>query len=350
MLMKPHNIHVTDRAVLGCLLGTAIGDAIGLPAEGLPRAKAERFCAGGLRHRLLFGKGMFSDDTEHTLMVAVALRDHRTDPDAFQKALATSLKWWLLALPAAVGFSTAKAIVRLWLGFPVSRAGVRSAGNGAAMRSAILGACLSHDSTVRKTFTLKACRLTHTDPRAEESALLVSEAAALATRHADTSEVMKALRPFVESNEMQERWEKLEVGLLAGWEVHEFAGQIGCERGVSGFAPNSVAVALFAWLRHRGDFRQILTAAISCGGDTDTVAAIAGGIAGAEVGEQGIPVEWVDGLRDWPISITYIRGVAAALTNSRAPLPPRRNWAIPVRNLLFLLIVLTHGFRRLVPN
>ena len=103
--------------IQGCLLGTAVGDAIGLPSEGLSRTKAGKFCGGGLQHRLWFGHGMFSDDTEHTLMVAAALHRHGNDMMAFQRALAWSLRWWMLALPAGVGMSTAKAIVRLWMNY-----------------------------------------------------------------------------------------------------------------------------------------------------------------------------------------------------------------------------------------
>lgn len=338
--------------ILGCLLGTAVGDAIGLPAEGLSRTKAGKFCQGGLQHRLWFGHGMFSDDTEHTLMVAAALHRHGNDVMAFQRALAWSLRWWMLALPAGVGMSTAKANLRLWIGFPVSRAGVRSAGNGAAMRSAIIGVVFSQDKEKRQVFALAACRLTHTDERAEESALLVAEAAAMFTAGMDNKDLIAALSPLVKSSEMTLRWEKLLFGLQEGMGIQAYADTIGCERGVSGFAPNTVAVALFACMRHRGDFRRIISDVVACGGDTDTVAAIAGGICGAEVGEAGIPAEWVQGICDWPRSVGYVRKTAAALGDpaGAGPLPPLHWWAVPLRNLFFLLVVLGHGFRRLVPT
>jgi ADP-ribosyl-[dinitrogen reductase] hydrolase len=338
---------------LGCLLGAAVGDALGLPTEGLSCRRATRFCRGGLRHRLVFGRGMFSDDAEHTLMVATTLVRHGDDAVVFQRSLGWSLRWWLLALPAGVGLSTAKAIVRLWLGFPAARAGVRSAGNGAAMRSAIIGVVFREDAAKRHEFTLAACRLTHTDARAEESALLVAEAAALASRKVKTKEVIEALRPLVQSEEMIARFVKLELALSGGSSVSEYAAEIGCERGVSGFAPNTVAAALFAWLRHRGQFDQVLSEVIACGGDTDTAAAIAGGICGAEVGEAGIPKSWIDGIFDWPRSVGYIRRVASALgdgnTDKTAIGMGLPCLAIPVRNLLFLLVILLHGFRRLLP-
>lgn len=339
--------------ILGCLLGTSVGDALGLPTEGMSRKRASRYHHDSLGHRLAFGHGMFSDDTEHTLMVAVALAKHPHDPQAFQKSLAGSMRWWLFGLPAGVGLSTAKAIFRLWLGFPPTRAGVRSAGNGAAMRSAIIGVAFREDQTKRHAFALAACRLTHTDPRAEESALLVAEAAALAAKQTNTEQVIETLRPLLRSTEMTSRFATLESGLQRQISVSDYAAEIGCVRGVSGFAPNTFAVALFAWLRHRGDFAAILRNVIACGGDTDTVAAIAGGIGGSEVGEGGLPVRWVQDICDWPRSMSYIRHVAesleARMRDDPVSIPQLFAPMILLRNVVFLLIVILHGFRRLLP-
>src|SRR5262249_40889645 len=57
-------------AIIGCLLGTAAGDAIGLPVEGLSPRRQRRLFGEIDSHRLLFGRGMTSDDTEHTCIVA----------------------------------------------------------------------------------------------------------------------------------------------------------------------------------------------------------------------------------------------------------------------------------------
>ena len=63
-------------AFAGVLLGTAVGDALGLPAENLSPEQIRRRWKGEWRMRLWFGRGMISDDTEHTLMVAHALLCH----------------------------------------------------------------------------------------------------------------------------------------------------------------------------------------------------------------------------------------------------------------------------------
>jgi ADP-ribosyl-[dinitrogen reductase] hydrolase len=270
----------SDDALLGCLLGGAVGDALGLPAEGLSRRRLHRMWGGEWRHRLVCGRGMFSDDTEHTMMVGAALIRHREDTRAFQRELARSLRWWLAALPAGTGLATARSIIRLWCGVSPERSGVRSAGNGAAMRSAILGVYFADDENRRQAFVRASTRITHTDPRAEEGAQMVAEAASLAVRGVDAQACLARLRQLVVSAEMHDRFVAIERGLSGAESVARFAEQIGCGEGVSGFAPNTVAVALYAWLRHRGDFRGTLTSAMGCGGDVDSVGAIVGGYRG----------------------------------------------------------------------
>ena len=71
--------HASSDAVLGALLGCAVGDAIGLPYEGLSKRRGIRLLGAPDRHRFLFGRGMVSDDTEHTCMVAMALCQHPAD-------------------------------------------------------------------------------------------------------------------------------------------------------------------------------------------------------------------------------------------------------------------------------
>lgn len=340
--------HHTPSSFLGCILGTAVGDALGLPAEGLSKARVARLWPD-VRHRFILGRGMVSDDTEHTMMVASALISHQDDEVAFQRALGWKLRWWFAALPAGVGLSTAKAIVKLWLGFPASRSGVRSAGNGAAMRSAIIGVCFADEPDKRRRFALAGCRVTHTDPRAEESALLVAEAAAMACRKAPLDEILHTLSAQITSEEMRIRFTAMKAALHVSKSVADYAAEIGCGRGVSGFAPNTVAVALYSWLRNRPRFDLAISEVIRCGGDTDSVAAITGAICGAEVGETGIPKEWLAGICEYPRSISYMRQLAAALADEAQKPPHLSWWAMLPRNFVFLIVVLMHGFRRLFP-
>src|SRR5437764_12916991 len=83
--------------VAGAVLGTAVGDALGLPREGLSRRRASRlFGDPPLRYHLLLGHGMVSDDTEHTCMTGQALLRAPDDADIFARSLAWRLRFWLL--------------------------------------------------------------------------------------------------------------------------------------------------------------------------------------------------------------------------------------------------------------
>jgi len=171
---------------------------------------------------------------------------------------------------------------------------------------------------------------------------LVGEAAALAARVATTDEALTKLESLVVSEEMKTRFAVSRSALAADSTVAEFAFEIGCGQGVSGFAPNTLAAVLYAWLRHRGHFEAAILSVIQCGGDTDTVAAITGGICGADVGEEGIPCEWFNGICDWPRSIDPIRLIADGLATGTSK-APKISWPfVLLRNLLFLVVVLFH--------
>ncbi|NUQ61847.1 MAG: ADP-ribosylglycohydrolase family protein [Pirellulales bacterium] len=350
---------MTDR-LLGILLGTAVGDALGLPAEGLSPRRRRRLLPGPWRHRFLLGRGMVSDDTEHALFVAQSLLKHPADPSAFQRSLGWHLRWWFLGLPAGIGLATARACAKLCLRFPPSRSGVFSAGNGPAMRSAILGGYFHDDPQAAEAFVRASTEITHTDPKAMIGALAVARMAAWGVAHDPSHppsiEEMSALLMGAANGEPQ--WSRLvcevKEAFAADTTVSEFAAILGLKNGVTGYVFHTVPVAAYAWLRHFGDFRSTVEAVLDCGGDTDTVGAIAGALAGATVGAIGIPQTWLEGIVDWPRSVGLLQRVAERLAQQREegrPLGPVTYcWpAVLPRNLLFLAAVLAHGFRRLAP-
>lgn len=334
----------------GVLLGGAVGDSLGLPGEGLPPGRQLGLWPGDLRHRFLFGRGMISDDTEHAFMTAQALLEAGGDVERFRSTLAWKLRWWFLALPAGVGLATARACIRLWTGVPPDRAGVHSAGNGPAMRSAVLGAVFAREPEKLREFVRASTRLTHLDPRAETAALAVAEGAAWIVRGEPSIEDFRGRLPGLGADaEWTRLCQRLSEALAQHESVADFAVSLGLVRGVSGYAYDTVPVALFAWMRHRGDFRDTLTSAIRCGGDTDTVAAIVGALAGCDTGVDAIPADWRSRLRDWPRTPALIGRLAGELVNPCGR-PVRWCWpGVVPRNLFFLVVVLFHGFRRLLP-
>lgn len=348
-----------ERAITGCLLGGAVGDAIGLPWEGLSRTTiAARLGSAPLTHRLIFRRGMLSDDTEHACMTAQALLAAPTDAHEFARSLAWRLRLWLLGLPAAIGWGTLRALVRLWLGFHYDTSGVPSAGNGPAMRAAILGAALGRDDTRLNIYVARSTRLTHTDPRALAGALAIARAAAaIVHRHGadDPDALLSQLLADTDDRELAAALELARDHLRRRDSPETFACSLGQTGGVSGYIHHTVPVALYCWAFTPRDFAAAIDAAVRLGGDTDTVAAIVGGLAGAATGPDAIPPTWLAGIRDLPRSPTWIIRLARRLADSHAPDAPRNLgplplfWPLlPLRNLVFAAIVLAHGFRRLV--
>jgi ADP-ribosyl-[dinitrogen reductase] hydrolase len=345
----------------GLLLGTAVGDAIGLPREGLSVRRATRIFGGApLRHRLVFGRGMVSDDTEHACMTAQALIRSGGEPSRFARSLAWRLRWWLVALPAGVGMATAKAVLRLWIGFPPSQSGVRSEGNGPAMRAPIIGAFVADEPVERLVeFVNASTRLTHRTTAAEEGAVVIALAARRAILAGGAAIDLNSFNADLKDRLTHER---LRSAVLAATEAARFGEPpktlletLDVRRdSVSGWMLQTVPVAIYCWLRHPLDFRPAVEEVVLLGGDTDTTAAIVGALVGASVGVEGIPAEWLNGLTEWPRSRGWIASLADSLAGARGgdetPTPLPLFWpAVPLRNLLFLLIVLVHGLRRLFP-
>lgn len=351
MARRLHFVAAMDRTqqIVGCLLGGAVGDALGLPFEGLTRRRvAARLAGAPLEHSLVRGRGMISDDTEHACMTAQALLAAPDDPDAFARSLAWRLRGWLALLPAAVGSATLRAILKMWFGASPQRSGVDSAGNGPAMRAAILGACLGPDRL--HAYVERSTRLTHTDPRALAGSLAVAQAAAAAV-HTDHSpaRIVADIRATTTDPELAGALDLALAHHARGATPEFYACSLGQVDGVTGYIHHTVPVALYCWLSHPHDVRAAIEQAIRLGGDTDTVAAIVGNLVGASAGADNIPKRWLTGLLEAPRSTAWIRQLGERLAAPSNAGPLSLAWPLlPLRNLVFLFVVLGHGFARLL--
>ncbi len=348
---------MTELPIVGCLLGTAVGDALGLPYEGVSRRRLNRLLGPPDRHRFMLGRGMVSDDTEHTCIVAQSLIASNFDIDIFTRDFARRLRWWFAAIPAGIGRATLRACLKLWCGVSPQYSGVFSAGNGPAMRSAIFGATLN-DVGVMVAFVRASARITHTDVKAEYGAIAVALAAFTARRETaiDGQQFVEQLATIIGSDgaELISLLRDVVISVANRESTFDFAANNGHEHGVSGYTYDTVPVSIHAWLSNPLDFRSAVTSVIRCGGDTDTTAAIVGGIVGTATGESGIPQEWISTMCEWPRSITWMRRLAcqldAATNDGIAQKPIGLNFPVVfLRNLFFLSVVLVHGMRRLFP-
>jgi ADP-ribosylglycohydrolase len=328
-----------------CLLGAALGDSLGLPFEGLTPDRIRRLVPGPLGHRFLFGRGMVSDDTDHSLFVLEALLEQPDSAEAFAEALAWRLKRWLLCLPAGIGFATLRGCLRLWAGYHPRNSGVWSAGNGPAMRSAILGAALHADPARRRAFVKASAQITHRDPRAEIGALAIAEVAAHQVLHRGKIPDIDTLQRMLTDLDPLPEWRQVVIDLGRACAEPLAPGH---GRGISGYVFTTVSASLLAWYRAGGQVRETIESAVRMGGDTDTVASIAGALAGASQGTVGLPADWLAGILDYPHGVNRIRSQVQNLGTNAAQ-PRSFPWTLLPRGLAFTLIVLLHGARRLLP-
>ncbi len=346
-------------SIEGCIVGTAVGDALGLPWEGISRAKQSRIAPDLNQHYFCFGYGMCSDDTEHTCMLAQALIESGGEKKKFQNSLARKFRYWLLSAPAGIGFATLRSILKLWLGYSPEKSGVFSAGNGPAMRSALLGVCYGHSPEKLVSLVKASTYITHKDPKAELGALAV----ALAAHHSFSCDsitpssylyLCELYSSYYSSESWQEFRELLEKVVKSVDEkenTFDFLSFLGQEKGVGGYIYHTLPVVLHVWLRFPLDYQKGVKEIISLGGDTDTTAAILGGIIGSRVGREGISLTWQKKIIEWPRSISWMRKLSERLANVLTTNTPQKSLAlfwggIFPRNVFFVFCICIHVLKR----
>jgi ADP-ribosyl-[dinitrogen reductase] hydrolase len=273
-----------DRAV-GAVLGSAVGDALGAPFEfGLPGVFRERFpdgvgelCGGGG-----WDPGEATDDTQMAVLVGESLleRGGLDLPDVFAR-----FQRWAAADPKDIGLQTEQVLlggdpwdVAAALHFQVNG---RAAGNGSLMRastSAVYFATRGRDHTMEAARRITA--LTHGDGAAWEGTAILHELVRVALLGEDPLAAVPATLAEV-TPAHRERWA---TALAPDWQpsdATEFNGAVWPCLGSAVWA-----------LRTTGSFEEALAAAVDLGGDTDTVAAVTGTLAGAVYGPDAIPTRW----------------------------------------------------------
>lgn len=292
-----------DRA-RGALLGTFVGDALGMPFEGAPPSEVpERLEMVDAR----LGRGTYTDDTQMMIALAESLIDRgRVEEEHLARA-------FLDAYDADRGYGGGtRRVLELWAaGTPVAAAagrifrGAGSRGNGAAMRIAPVAVRFAGDPARMRAEAARSARLTHAHPVGIDAAVVQADAIGAAMRGEG---ILEAARTVADSEEMQAGLLEVAALLSAPAEPREVAIRLGN----SSDARESVCAAVYVALAHP-DFEQAVGFAVGLGGDTDTVAAMTGAIVGARDGAQSIPVRWLDALEDGDRGRSHVKRLAARL-------------------------------------
>ncbi len=279
----------------GCILGVAIGDALGMPTEGLgieEIRKSYGFVEDFLPSPLGDLKaGEWTDDTEQMVILAESIVDRiYLDPADFSSKL---VSWAEDAFKIRTGPTTRQALRNLLRGLSWDRSGVDSATCGAAMRVAPVGLVYHFNLDLVERYAVISASVTHRNDSAFAGAVAV--ATAISTLVSDFSEEEML-------SEVVSRSKKYDP-LLS--EKVSFANEIKDEElekaveklGNSIMMWDVVPMAFYCFLSSK-DFSEAVKKGANAGGDTDSIAAIAGGISGAKFGESRIPKRWRENVKD----------------------------------------------------
>ena len=331
----------------GALYGLAIGDALGMPTQMLSRAEIVRrwgpllpgFEPAPPGHPIAGGMpaGAVTDDTEQAVLLARLLVKGRGTIDPHE--LAAALTEWERAMAERgsldlLGPSTKRAVAAILAGVPPEEAGATGTTNGAAMRIAPVGIAVSvalHDSTPNLRLstlvdrTVMASCVTHNTGVALAGAAAVAAAVSAGVSGATIAEATALGIQAASSAARRGHWvagadvaARIEwaTSLVASHAQAEAAELIYTLVGTSLATQESVPAAFAVLAAVPADPWRACRMAASLGGDSDTIAAMTGAIAGACHGAGSFPPEAIAAIDAQGLGLATLAGDLLALRDT----------------------------------
>lgn len=305
----------------GCLLGAAIGDALGMGFAGLSREEivsrngGNEFAAGSGATSLIvpvgdlgeseagepLQPGQWTEDTQ--LMLALAATLIEEGGVFVPEAWSHSLVRWVNAEPRLPGISTLQAALQLRTGgvFWDEAADPEGAGCGPAARVAPIALLYAGDPVLRRRYAVMQAQVTHGHPDAHAAALAMAEAIALLLPTTPTASAERG-GPFLLTT-LAQTVASTDASYTTFARCLELAATLledGVDRatavrvlGVSGWSREAVPCALYLLASAPADPEALLRDSVRLtGGATDSIAAMVGALTGALHGDDGLPERW----------------------------------------------------------
>lgn len=288
-----------------CLLGLACGDAMGRPlefksADAIARehGRVTEMLGGGTHGQ---PAGTVSDDTDLARCIAESLVAN----DGFDGAdVAGRFVEWLDTEPFDVGLMTRDAIAKVRSGVAWRDAGQQvwasrpegsNAGNGSVMRCAPHAIYFAGDDAELERVSRASSRITHADPRCQWGCVLLNRTLAnLITGESRSRALAAALESTPDCpDEIVDALEPVQAVL----DGDRAATVVSESLATTGYVVDTLQAGLFMGLR-ADSVEAAIVDAICRGGDTDTVGAVTGAVAGARPDTSGPPSRWLDALED----------------------------------------------------
>ncbi|MHA1986560.1 MAG: ADP-ribosylglycohydrolase family protein [Promethearchaeota archaeon] len=305
----------------GSLLAVAIGDTLGHPFEGVLRkdilSNFEDFGEFIKTNRKLFTT--YTDDTQLTIHTAKAMvQGNGFSVDNFIREYVL----WLEDPPIGPGYGCLSSIQKLKYGIPWEQATSNSGGNGTVMRIAPIGLFYCKNLKELKSSAIKSSIITHSHPAASAGAVVIARAIAfLIDKNPETGFSIDEFFDVIISSisgSQEVIWEEfirildklksnldmpIEAGLIkfsqTGVKSPYFIEQYLGQAFVHPYALSTVICSLFIFLKNLSSFQDCIFELATAGGDSDTVGAIGGSLAGAYYGYNNIPIELAKMVKDY---------------------------------------------------
>jgi ADP-ribosylglycohydrolase len=288
----------------GCLLGVAVGDALGMPAEGYTASEIRSLFGGRVQdmmpapvghfHTGLLA-GQFTDDTEETLLLAESLIES-SGFSAFRfadKLMAWGTAWTLDERQnRGVGFVTRSAVESMIAGTPWQESGRSIPTCGSAMRAAPIGLLYHFDLNIVKSYADLQSLPTHCGPAARAGAVAVACGVALCLMDIPGEMILRNAACQASRVDVEFAERLLWVSTLQDLPPEQALGLIRN----SPLASETVPAAFYCFLKFEPEKGLIMAA--SSGGDTDSIASIAASLFGAARGASWIPERWLAELEE----------------------------------------------------
>ena len=293
----------------GCLLGLAVGDALGARFEGKsPEGIAQDFCQPNeLINRPPYGQMWYTDDTQMMISVCETLVSQGAiDDETLCQRFAQNYE-----PHRGYGRSTQLIVEAMRAGHDYRQLAASllpggSFGNGAAMRVAPVGIAFRRNLMQVAAQARLSALPTHRHPLGIAGAQLLAAAVAVAAQASS-----------IQADEFVDR--------LLPYAMHvEFAGPLGRVKALRNrrdlalfgngvAAVDSVVTAIASFVLTPDDYGATISNVIVLGGDTDTLAAMAGAISGAYLGVKAIPPALLEKLEDGPKGRRFLEALAQQL-------------------------------------
>ncbi len=299
--MKNFSNSILEKKFLGSILGSVIGDSLGAQFEGYPFSEIPLEYLKSLIDQPELNVGKYTDDTQMMKgLLESLINNNGLDCGDLAQTFVNNFD-----MNRGYGIGTIKVLAKIRQGINRNNAakssfgGQGSLGNGAAMRVSPIGLLYHSNLDKIAEYAKKSAMITHTHELGIEGAILQALSVGIMVPQTslkiDINHFFSKLTPFTYVSSLKSKLAIIESYLVSPPSNIDIVTNLGNKI----TALESVPTAIYIFLaNYKSGFKTIIRNAILLGGDTDTIACMAGAIAGAYFGVDNIPENLIQSIEE----------------------------------------------------